>query len=208
MLPGDGARPALDRRALLPLALATGLSAAAANTLGPFFVASSADAGIPIGLAGVLLAVGGALSIAARVGFGAQADRRPRNELHTVAAMMLIGSTAGLLLATTQPFLIVLAVPIGFALGWGWNGLLNLAVVRMYPASPAAATGVTQAGLYAGGVIGPALFAVLATVGSYPVAWLGFAATMLVAGLIVTATIRRAPAPAPVVGTAPSGGDR
>ena len=89
-----------------------------------------------------------------------------------------------------------------------WNGLLNLAVVRMYPASPAAATGVTQAGLYAGGVIGPALFAVLATVGSYPVAWLGFAATMLVAGLIVTATIRRAPAPAPVVATAPSGGDR
>jgi predicted MFS family arabinose efflux permease len=74
----------------------------------------------------------------------------------------------------------------GFGLGWAWPGLLNLAVVRIERDAPAAATSITQTGVYAGGAAGPLAFGALVHATSYPTAWLTSAGLMVVsAGLMV-----------------------
>ena len=66
---------------------------------------------------------------------------------------------------------LVAGVVLGFGLGWAWPGLMNFAVVRLHPQAPAAATSITQTGVYAGGCLGPlGLGAVAAHVG-YPTMW-------------------------------------
>jgi cyanate permease len=69
---------------------------------------------------------------------------------------------------------------VGFGLGWSWPGVLNFAVVQLNPRAPAAATSITQSGVYVGGCLGPLLFGVLAA-HSYPLAWLVAAAAMVAA---------------------------
>ena len=74
---------------------------------------------------------------------------------------------------------------LGFGLGWAWPGLMNFAVVRLHPQAPAAATSITQTGVYAGGCLGPlALGAVAAHLG-YPTMWAVAAASMLVAATLM-----------------------
>jgi len=79
-------------------------------------------------------------------------------------------------------------VLIGFGLGWSWPGLLAFAVVRRHPEAPAAATSVTQTGVYAGASVGPLGFGLLATHAGYPAAWVVAAVAMTLAcGLTVLA---------------------
>jgi predicted MFS family arabinose efflux permease len=49
---------------------------------------------------------------------------------------------------------------------------VNFAVVRLNPSAPAAATSITQSGVYAGGCIGPLGFGTLVQLTSYSTAWL------------------------------------
>ena len=58
-----------------------------------------------------------------------------------------------------------------FSLGWGWPGLFNLAVVDHNRDAPAAATGVTQTGIYVGAAAGPAAFGLVSTELGYSAAW-------------------------------------
>ncbi|HKH75419.1 MAG TPA: MFS transporter, partial [Rubrobacteraceae bacterium] len=60
--------------ALALLAVGIGLGSVAANPLGVFLVESAVDAGIGVGAAGLLLALGGAVSVVVRVVFGRLAD--------------------------------------------------------------------------------------------------------------------------------------
>ena len=60
-----------------------------------------------------------------------------------------------MLLAVAGPVPLVAGVVLGFGLGWAWPGLMNFAVVRLHPQAPAAATSITQTGVYAGGCLGP-----------------------------------------------------
>ncbi len=60
---------------------------------------------------------------------------------------------------------------VAFALGWGWPGLFNLAVVQHHREAPAAATGITQSGIYVGAAGGPAAFGLLSTPLGYSGAW-------------------------------------
>ena len=60
---------------------------------------------------------------------------------------------------------------LAFGAGWAWPGLFNLAIVLANPASPAAATGVTQTGTYLGAVAGPLLFGFVAEHLSYGWSW-------------------------------------
>jgi MFS family permease len=64
----------------------------------------------------------------------------------------------------------------------------NLAVVKNYPAAPAAATGISQTGVYAGAVLGPSIFGLLAERVGYRGAWLGAAACSALAGALVIAS--------------------
>ena len=87
---------------------------------------------------------------------------------------------------------VVIGALVAYTLGWGWNGLFNLAVVRSNPERPGAATGITQTGVFVGAVFGPLLFGFVVDRASYTAAW-------LVAGVLslaAAASVRRRPAPA------------
>jgi len=75
----------------------------------------------------------------------------------------------------------------------GWRcsrcpGLLNYTVVLLNPSAPAAATSISQTGVYAGGCLGPLVFGPVAAHAGYPEAWVSAAVAMLLAaGLMLLA---------------------
>lgn len=105
--------------------------------------------------------------------------------------MLALGSMGEGLLSQHLPLPFLLgAVAVAYGAGWGWNGLLNLAVVRQVPYAPAAATGVTQTGVNAGGALGPIAFGVVLAGTSYSRAWEMVSVLALAAALLVVVSRR------------------
>lgn len=172
-----GADGRLPRRVMVVLAAGVALGAAAAATLGAFFVSTGVEAGLTENAAALTLTLGSALGIAVRLTAGVLADRRGGGHLRRVAVMLGLGSFGYLLFAFDRPGLLLAGVPLAFGSGWAWPGLFNLAVVLANPASPGAATGITQTGTYLGAVIGPLLFGFLAEHLSFGWSWVVAALT-------------------------------
>jgi len=149
--------------------------------MGSYLVDSSVDAGLGEAGAGLLFAAGSVAGLSMRVGAGWLADRRTGGRLLWVAGLYLVGSAGFMLQATRDTELLWLATLLCFAGGWGWPGLFNFAVVHRNPEAPAAATGLTQTGVYLGGTSGPLLFGVVAESSGYQAAWWGAAGFGLVA---------------------------
>jgi predicted MFS family arabinose efflux permease len=180
--------------ALVVIGVAATLAAGAANALGTFLVDSAVARGIAPGPAGLALTLGGAVCVAARIAGGAQADLRPGRQVGVIAALLACGAAGLALLAVPSAFGLVAGVLLGFGLGWSWPGLLNFAVVRLHPQAPAAATSITQTGVYAGGCVGPLGLGALAAVAGYPTMWVVAAVAMVSAGalmLVGSAMLRR-----------------
>lgn len=186
--PGNvGAGRRLPLPIMAVLALGAALGAAAAGTLGAFLVSAGVDAGLSEGRAGVALSVGSGLGIVCRLWAGVLADRRTGGHLRWVATMLALGALGYLLFATGEPGLFLAGLPLAFGAGWAWPGLFNLAIVLANPASPAAATGVTQTGTYLGAVLGPLLFGLVAEHLSFAWSWtLAATTSLLAAGAIWT----------------------
>ncbi|SCL57913.1 Predicted arabinose efflux permease, MFS family [Micromonospora citrea] len=186
--PDRTAAPARADRAgaaLLVVGAAAMLAAAAANALGTFVVDSSVGRGLTPGLAGLILTLGSAVCVGARVGAGWLADRRPTGHVAVIAGMLVVGAAGLGLLAAAGPAPLVLGVVLGFGLGWAWPGLMTFAVVRLHPRAPAAATSITQTGVYAGGCLGPLGLGTVAAHVGYPTMWLTAAAAMLAAAALM-----------------------
>jgi MFS family permease len=166
---------------LVLLAFGIGLGSTAATPLGTFIVESSVAAGLNVGTAGLLLALGSAFGITVRVAFGHLADGMTGGRLRLVAAMLGLGVVGYVLLATGVSSLLVLGTLLAFGAGWGWPGLFNFAVVLTSPRAPAAATGITQTGASGGAALGPLVFGLVAEASSYGAAWLVSGAIALVA---------------------------
>lgn len=186
----DRVRPAAGRAgrattALVVVGVAATLAAAAANALGTFVVDSAAGRGLSPALAGLTLTLGSAVCVAARVGAGWLADRRETGHVALIAGMLVVGAVGLALLAVAGPVPLVAGVVLGFGLGWAWPGLMNFAVVRLHPQAPAAATSITQTGVYAGGCLGPLGLGTIADVAGYPAMWGTAAAAMLLAALFM-----------------------
>ncbi|TYB37740.1 MFS transporter [Micromonospora sp. AP08] len=169
--------------ALVVVGVAATLAAAAANALGTFVVDSAAGRGLSPALAGLTLTLGSAVCVAARVGAGWLADRRETGHVALIAGMLVVGAVGLALLAVSGPVPLVAGVVLGFGLGWAWPGLMNFAVVRLHPQAPAAATSITQTGVYAGGCVGPLGLGAIADLAGYPAMWGTAAAAMLLAAL-------------------------
>lgn len=192
--------------ALIVLALGAAIAAGSANALGTFLVPTAVEHGVNTGTAGLVLSLGSVFGICCRVGAGWIADRRPNGHLLIVVVMLTLGSGGLALLAAPHPVALVVGTIVGFGLGWAWPGVLNFAVVRLNPSAPAAATSITQSGVYAGGTIGPLGFGALVQATSFPTAWLAAAASMLVAAVFIYAGTRMlttSPAPHPTSSRAP-----
>ncbi|MEU8126251.1 MFS transporter [Micromonospora sp. DT15] len=179
------ARAGRATAALVVIGAAATLASGAANALGTFLVDSSAARGLSPGLAGLTLTLGSAVCVAARVGAGWLADRRETGHVAVIAAMLLVGAVGLGLLALTGSVPLVVGVVLGFGLGWAWPGLMNFAVVRLHPQSPAAATSITQTGVYAGGCLGPLSLGPLAAHLGYPAMWTVAAVAMLLAAALM-----------------------
>ena len=172
------------------MATAGGLASGAVNCVSPFFVDSAVSSGTATGLAGGLLALGGAIGVVSRVAWGLVADRRGRGSLQLTAILMAIGAIGiGLLGVPSGLPLLLLATALAFGAGSGWSGLFHYAVVRSYPTKPAAATGTVTTGLALGGMIGPMTFGWLITSASYTVAW-SFAAILLGLSVVMLMSVR------------------
>lgn len=165
-------RPDMTLQALAVLAFSGALGTFAANTLAAFLVDATVSGGFSPASAGILLSVGSVSSVVVRVAVGSFIDAR-RFPLLPLVSMMLVAGAAGLagLSVTTSPTLVAVAAVVSYLGIWGWNGVFTLAIVRANPSAPAAATGVTQAGLYLGGVVGPSVFGYLAGSAGYAAAW-------------------------------------
>jgi cyanate permease len=167
------------------IGIAAGLAAAAANALGIFLVASAVERGISPGLAGLTLTMGSVVGLALRLAHGWLADRRSGGHIAVVAGSLLLGAGGLALLAVPGTPALVIGTVLGFGLGWAWPGLLQFAVVRLNPSAPAAATSIVQAGVYAGGFVGPVGFGFIAAHESFPTAWITGAITMVVAAAMM-----------------------
>ncbi len=122
------------------------------------------------------LAGGSVVIIAARLGLGL--GRRRRHGRLTVAVMMAIGAVGFLMLLSGDRTLVVIGMCIACGAGWGWTGLVALAIAEAHPAAPGAASGLVQAGGSAGGIVGPLLVGAAAQYYSYSVGW-GIAAAFV-----------------------------
>jgi predicted MFS family arabinose efflux permease len=167
----DRDRAPRPSRALILTAVGAALASAGPNSLGAYLVASAVDVGIAEGTAGLLAAAGSGVALLSRVALGERADRRRDYGFAAVVALLISGSLGFALLASGEVALFVLGVFVAFALGWGWPGLFNLAVVDSNRDAPGAATGVTQTGIYVGAAAGPAAYGAVSAELGYSVAW-------------------------------------
>lgn len=196
---------AFPRRDLLVLAVAVGFGAGSANALAAFLVTYASETGMPVGRAGILLATVSAIGLATRVGVGGLADWRRSVDLAGVAALLVAGSIGFAAMPAVDPgtWTLWVAATVAFAGGWGWPGLLTFIVARTNAHAPAAATGVTQAGIFAGAVAGPVLFGLSASAFSYEAAWRGAAVAQLVGALLILAVRRTRPNTTPHIRATP-----
>ncbi len=185
--------------ALVTIGVAVTLGAASASSQGVFLVDSAVARGLAPGVAGLALTLGSVACATSRVALGWAADRRrTHGDVLTVTGLLLVGAVGLGLLSVPGTAALVAGVLLGFGFGWAFPGLVNFAVVQLNPQAPAAATSITQTGVYVGGSLGPLAFGALAAAGGYPLAWqmaalamLGGAALMLLARLL----LNRRPAP-------------
>lgn len=156
---------------LVLLAVAVAFAAAANGTLATFVVTAGVDAGLGESVAGLVLTMGSATGITMRLVAGRRADRRGGRHLPVVSFLLLGGAAGYLLLAPGAVTTHLLGSLVAFGSGWAWPGLFNLAIVRLNPSAPAAATGITQTGVYIGALAGPVLFGLVVEANGYPLAW-------------------------------------
>lgn len=185
---GNGSRrlPSLVRTAV-----AAGLGASAANSVPVFITGTAVAEGVDTELAGLLLAFGSGVSILARLAVGRWADSSTANRFGLLAVVMLCGA-AGLALLALVPVLgpasLLAGIALAFGAGWGWQGLLQLAIVTRYASAPSRATGVVVSGVYSGAIVGPiALGALIDHVG-YPGAWSAGAVSLTAAAAVMWRT--------------------
>ncbi len=176
--------------ALVITMVAIALASAAANSLASFIASWGFQVGLTPGEAGILIATGSAFNIVVRVVAGHLADRRQGRNLPVVAAQMLVGAGSLAALSVPSPIAVVAAGLMALTVGWSWPGLLLYAVVRIGRDAPAAASGVIQAGAFAGGATGPVAFGMVVEAAGYETAW-RLAALLFLFGAVLVIVARR-----------------
>lgn len=181
--PGAGAVPLSG---ILLLTLGVVLASAGGNSAPVFIVPSAVDRGMEPAQAGLVLALGSLAGIIVRVTAGWLGDRLGRGSLLLVCALVGIGAVGFIGLAVAEhPLLIITFTVLVFGGGWGWGGLILLALVRTSRTAPGRAMGIVQVGPMTGAVLGPLVFGALAENVAFGVAW----AVMAVLALLGVVTI-------------------
>jgi MFS family permease len=171
--------------ALIVAAVGFGLGSSAAASLGAYTLSTVVASGIGEGAAGVLVATGSLVGLTSRLVVGHWSDRRRGSQLDLVGWMLALGGVGFLLLGVGREWTMLFAVPVSFATGWSWLGSYNLAMVKLNPAAPGPAVGITQTGAFAGAIAGPIGLGFLAEEISFSAAWLAAAVASFAAATII-----------------------
>lgn len=175
-----------ELRGLIIVAVASGCGAVAANSMGAFYVESAVAGGQPLAAAGLLLSLGSVTGIITRLTLGWLADRHSFDPLRVVGGMMIVGTIGFLVLAYGGGFTLLLAgTLLAFTAGWGWPGLMQLAVVSEHLHAPAAASGIAHSGALSGGLVGPIAFGAVVARYGYTTGWRMVAVVALCGGSLL-----------------------
>ncbi len=122
-----------------------------------------------------------------RIFSGWVADRLGRGSLKIVIVLQVIGAAGYLMLALagSDPAMIVLATILAFGGGWGYQGLVLLAVSRSNPTSPATAMAIVRLGPSTGAMLGPVAAGALVIQAGYTVTWLATATLAMLAVVLM-----------------------
>lgn len=178
------ARPDLGVPLLLLYATVGMLGALNAGAMVGFITSGAEASGLAPGAAGLVLSLGSLVGVISRLLQGWQVDRRGVLPIQRLVWLYVLGGLGVLVLAIDVPLTYVLAPLPAFAFGWAWPGLFNLSVIRNNPSAPAAATGISQVGVFVGAALGPALGGFIIDNGSYRTLWLFGASTLFVGSLL------------------------
>jgi MFS family permease len=174
------------RPSLLVITLGAGAGVAAATSMSAFTVIAGINRGLTPSQAGLVLSLGSFLAAATRIVIGWYVDQRKSPLLIRVAGLLGAGALGAAIVAFSErPLVFMLGIMLMFGAGWGWNGLFIYSVVRQYDDAPAVATGVSQIGVRAGGIVGPLVFGFIAETSGDLWAWLFVAAALLVGSALV-----------------------
>lgn len=181
-------------RELRLLAVANILGMGAATAMATFLILFLTTEHTSAATAGTMGLAGGLSSVLARVLLGMSADRWRMPILPLISVMILGGATALSIFALAgATWLVLAAVILGYAVGWGWTGLIDLYVVRNNPEAPGRATGVTYGGAAFGAGAGPLVVGWIIDGAGYSAAWWVCAAAFAMAAALALATrMRRA----------------
>lgn len=182
-------RPDLGMKLLTLYAIVGLLGSTNAGAMVGFITSGAEESGLAPGIAGLVLSLGSATGIISRMYQGFQVDRSGILPIQRLIWLYGLGALGVLLLAVDIPATYVIAAVPAFAFGWAWPGLFNLSVIRNNPSAPAAATGVSQVGVFAGAALGPAAGGVVIDVGGYRLLWILGAITLLI-GATLAAYLR------------------
>jgi predicted MFS family arabinose efflux permease len=167
------------------------LAMVAVSATGAFYVESAVAGGTAVETAGLLLAVGSAFGIVGRFVFAWRLTSAAE-PLRAAGLIMIFGGAAlaAFAFAPTGAALLLTTV-VALGAGWGWNGLLTLAVVGSYPGHAARASGYIVLGAGAGGILGPLSFGLVAQHVGFARAWLLSASSMTLAAILLVALSAR-----------------
>ena len=170
------------RGTLVALCAGGFMGSAAATTVAVFGVASGLSSGLPPAVAAGGLVLGSLCCIAGRILTSWRwSDHTPRRLLLDIAGLQITGVVGIVLVGTGTTAGYLVGIAFAFGCGWGWTGLLNIVITRVWGGLVALVTGVMQAGLFGGSVAGPLVFAAVADETGYLDAWLVAAAALAVA---------------------------
>jgi len=178
-------RPQSAPSTLARVAVATGLLAFSAGSLTAWLVGSAVESGMSEGAAGLLLALGSGLGIVLRLLIGVRLDAISGSPFRLAASVVVVGSVGFALLSHGSPVVTVVAAMLAFGGGWTWPVLTNFGIVRANSASAAAATGITQTGVYLGVFCAPLVSGWIIARWSYGAMWL-FTALVTLLGAAVS----------------------
>jgi MFS family permease len=165
----------------------------AAGAFNAFLIVASVERGVNPGTAGWIAAFTSGMAVVLRPLYGLVADHRRLDGFRFSALLLAVGCVGFIALAMDgSAGLLLVGALLGYGAGWGWSGLIQMAVVETYPEVPAAATGAMALGLALGQGVGPVLFGATAIRFGFNVAWLGVTVTAAVAAVLMknAATLR------------------
>ena len=178
------ARPDLGVPLLVLYATVGMLGATNAGAMVGFITSGAEASGVDPGVAGLVLSLGSFVGVVSRLYQGWQVDRNGVLPIQRLVWLYGLGGVGVLVLAVDVPLTYLIAPLPAFAFGWAWPGLFNLSVVRNNPSAPAAATGISQVGVFVGAALGPALGGVIIDNVGYRALWLFGAVSLFVGSLL------------------------